>query len=399
MTAGVEYAKILLITRREDYLQTFQLKEVEEHGKTCKNTYRNRDRTMSISLLTIAILAILAKWVFSDILLEKRKKKHFLHTVFLTMIIAGAELGCALTDNTVPENRQLSIFFNILGFSLTPFVFLVEADMVKAKKRFLFYLPPVMNMVLTIASAYHGWIFFVEADCSYHRGRFFYLYLIAFLYSVLLALGKKLLAARNYPVYFQKRIIESGFLLVAGIMIQVIFPRYHTTWITAAFYLVLCYALSCEMSSLMDGLTGLLNRTAFNKGIERLKLSSKQATVLFMIDVNDFKVINDAKGHAYGDYYLKEIGEILGVVFSFNARIYRFGGDEFSVILSTKPSDEMEYTAKLVSLIKSRQKEDPDFPGVAVGYAHFETGKDARETMELADYNMYQDKRAKVSRG
>ena len=276
---------------------------------------------MTINLLTIAILAILARWVSSDILLEKRKKKYFLYSVFLTMIIAGAELGCALTDNTVPGNRQLSIFFNMLGFSLTPFVFLVGTDLGKTKKRFLSYLPPVINLVLTIASAYHGWIFLVEADCSYQRGRFFFIYLITFLYSVLFALGKKLLASRTYPVYFQKRIIESGILLVAGIMIQVLFPRYHTTWITAAFYLVLSYALSCEMSSLMDGLTGLLNRTAFNKRIERLKPSSKRATVLFMIDVNDFKVINDAKGHAYGDYYLKEIGEILGVVFYLNAQI------------------------------------------------------------------------------
>ena len=54
--------------------------------------------------------------------------------------------------------------------------------------------------------------------------------LIIFLYSVVFSLGKKLLASRNFPVYFHKRIIESGIVMVSGIMIQVVFPQYHTTW-------------------------------------------------------------------------------------------------------------------------------------------------------------------------
>lgn len=129
------------------------------------------------------------------------------------------------------------------------------------------------------------------------------------------------------------------------------------------------------MSSLIDGVTGLLNRVAFNKEIEHLKLSSKRTTVLFMIDVNDFKEINDAKGHTYGDYCLNEIGKILKIVFPSNAKVFRFGGDEFSVILSTKLGDSMDYAGKLDSLIKSKQSEDAYFPGIAVGYSILKVGK------------------------
>lgn len=347
-----------------------------------------------INILTITILAILLRWVSSDIMLEKRKKRYFVYCILLTMIITAAELGCSLTDNTIPENRGLSILFNIIGFSLTPFVFLVESNIYNSKKNILTYVPSLINLVMAIVSPYYGWIFFVEEDCSYHRGRFFFIYLIIFIYSVIFSLGKKLIASRNFPAYFHKRIIESGIVLLGNI-IQVIFPQYHTTWMLTALYLVLNYALSCEMSSLLDGLTGLLNRAAFNKEIEHLKLSSKRTTVLFMIDVNDFKDINDAKGHTCGDYYLKEIGKILEMVFSSDARIFRFGGDEFSVILSMKPGDRMDYADKLDSIVKSRQKEDADFPGVAVGYSIFENGINARNTIDLADYNMYKNKRTK----
>ena len=154
------------------------------------------------------------------------------------------------------------------------------------------------------------------------------------------------------------------------------------------------------MSSLLDGLTGLLNRAAFNKEIEHLKLSSKWTTVLYMIDVNNFKDINDAKGHTSGDYYLKEIGKILEVVFSNNAQIFRFGGDEFSVILSKRPGDSMDYVGRLDSLIRSRQIEEPDFPDVAVGYSEFDANKNVQDIIDLADNNMYKNKRImKRSRG
>lgn len=351
---------------------------------------------MIINILSIVILAILLRWISSEIMIEPRKKKHFVYCIILTMIITAAELGCSLTDNSIPENRWLSIFFNMVGFSLSSFVFITESNFYNAEKNILYYVPPIINLLMTLASPYFGWIFFVEADCSYHRGRFFFVYLIIFLYSVVFSLGKKLYASRNYPVYFQKRIIESGIVMFIGIMIQVVFPQYHTTWMIISFYLVLYYALSCEMSSLMDGLTGLLNRAAFNKQIEHLKLSAKRTSVLFMIDINDFKHINDTKGHTYGDFYLKEIGKILEMVFPFNAKIFRFGGDEFSVILSMKPDDSIDsYAGKLDSILKSRQIEDADFPDVAVGYSIFEADIAARDTIDLADNNMYKNKRTK----
>jgi len=351
---------------------------------------------MIINILSIAILAILLRWISSDIMIELRKKKYFIYCVILVMIITAAELGCTLTDNTVPENRWLSIFFNMLGFSLSPFVFIVESNFYNDKRKFLYYIPPFIVLVMTIASPYFGWIFYVEEDCSYHRGRFFVVYLIVFLYSVIISLGKKLYASRNYPAYFRNRIIESGIVMSIGIMIQVVFPQYHTTWMIISLYLVLYYALSCEISSLIDGLTGLLNRAAFEKQMKHIKLSKMRTYVLFIIDINDFKNINDKKGHTHGDFYLKEIGKILKIVFSHNAQVFRFGGDEFSVILSMKPDDIIDgYTGKLNSILKSRKLEDAGFPDIAVGYSILESGVTAREAIDMADSNMYKNKRAK----
>lgn len=68
-----------------------------------------------------------------------------------------------------------------------------------------------------------------------------------------------------------------------------------------------------------------------------------------------------------------------------------------------KPGSKMrkssiDYAGKLDSIIKCKQREDADFPGVAVGYSIFEAGKNARDTIDLADHNMYKDKRTKENR-
>lgn len=78
-----------------------------------------------------------------------------------------------------------------------------------------------------------------------------------------------------------------------------------------------------------DELTGLLNLKAFER--DRQKAGKEYALVL--IDVDNFKEINDIFGHAFGDAVLKRIGQILGFVASFCGRAYRLHGDEFSLII------------------------------------------------------------------
>ena len=60
----------------------------------------------------------------------------------------------------------------------------------------------------------------------------------------------------------------------------------------------------------------------------------------------------------------------------------------------------MDYVGRLDSLIRSRQIEEPDFPDVAVGYSEFDANKNVQDIIDLADNNMYKNKRImKRSRG
>lgn len=98
-------------------------------------------------------------------------------------------------------------------------------------------------------------------------------------------------------------------------------------------------ALKAEHAALVqkaksDGLTGLLNKTATGELCkEYLADSLKTHCALFVIDVDNFKQVNDKYGHPYGDYILHAIGHKLRCIFTEEGVIGRFGGDEFLVFL------------------------------------------------------------------
>ena len=102
-----------------------------------------------------------------------------------------------------------------------------------------------------------------------------------------------------------------------------------------------------------DSLTGLLNTAAFQGQVE-LSLSRMEhgkELDLLIVDMDDFKGINDRFGHPCGDYVLKAAALRLQSVFSHAAGIGRIGGDEFAVVL-TGPGDDGELRALGEQLIR-----------------------------------------------
>ncbi|MEG2939543.1 MAG: diguanylate cyclase, partial [Oscillospiraceae bacterium] len=91
-----------------------------------------------------------------------------------------------------------------------------------------------------------------------------------------------------------------------------------------------------------DSLTGLYNKGVTGKLIaEHLVLNhSRISSALFMIDVDNFKDVNDHFGHAYGDTVLCELGEKLRAIFRADDIIGRIGGDEYIVYMKSAASDK-----------------------------------------------------------
>jgi len=101
----------------------------------------------------------------------------------------------------------------------------------------------------------------------------------------------------------------------------------------------------------IDQLTGILNKKSFEERTENAirRASERESHALILLDVDDFKNVNDTLGHSYGDEVLEKIGVLLREKFSEEEFKGRIGGDEFCVYLNSTSSltpEEMEEYVK-----------------------------------------------------
>ena len=143
-----------------------------------------------------------------------------------------------------------------------------------------------------------------------------------------------------------------------------------------------------------DDLTDLFNRNAYIRDLSKCKRKKLKSLWFSIFDIDDFKIINDTKGHLFGDEVLISAAHRLCDVFAEkNHTVYRIGGDEFLVI--SKDICEDELVALLIEL-KNIETENNDFR-FSKGYSFVENG--GPECFDIAfnnaDKMLYADKNSK----
>ena len=155
----------------------------------------------------------------------------------------------------------------------------------------------------------------------------------------------------------------------------------------------------------LDSLTGLLNQRSFHELLNHEVARAhryKRRLALIIVDVDNFKSINDEIGHLEGNAVLNEVAERVRTAVRAADIACRIGGDEFAVILPESSGDDAHMLAHRVVLGVS----DPplsDAPGLSVstGVGELLDGDSANDLFARADKNLYsaKDARVKVSRG
>lgn len=152
----------------------------------------------------------------------------------------------------------------------------------------------------------------------------------------------------------------------------------------------------------LDPLTELYNRRAFDTAIERfinVHYVVNQPVSLVMIDVDNFKTINDTLGHAAGDDLLKAVSDLMTRAFiRKNDLICRYGGDEFAVILPETPVDKSSVSIERF-LDSVRALTLPDWPeelvvSCSAGCAGITAGDTVETLVERADAALYAAKQS-----
>ncbi len=140
----------------------------------------------------------------------------------------------------------------------------------------------------------------------------------------------------------------------------------------------------------LDSLTGLLNhRTFFEEGKRYLERGG--AFWCFMLDLDDFKRVNDTLGHLAGDEVLKTIAATLRSAVRNQDLVGRVGGDEFA-ILCAGPQGRAEISAvagRILRMVADKGQNYACWPGMSIGIAKVRSGEDLQEAFRRADKAMY----------
>ena len=119
------------------------------------------------------------------------------------------------------------------------------------------------------------------------------------------------------------------YMFIGGVIIVLLL-----TGLTAALIFINENRKNFKRLAVTDALTGIYNRHGFDEQVEQyMRQNPQKHCVMAMLDIDDFKLVNDMYGHAAGDGVLKKLAESMKQYFSKNAILGRNGGDEFSIFM------------------------------------------------------------------
>jgi len=153
--------------------------------------------------------------------------------------------------------------------------------------------------------------------------------------------------------------------------------------------------------SIIDDLTQLYNSRHFYSQLQmelgRIERREYPLTLL-LLDIDDFKVFNDTYGHIEGDRVLVRLGQVIKKCLRKEDSAYRYGGEEFTIILPMTTKEEGAVTAERVreELRKENFSSVPDkeiYLTVSIGLAQYEKNESIKSFVNRVDHFMYRSKK------
>lgn len=153
--------------------------------------------------------------------------------------------------------------------------------------------------------------------------------------------------------------------------------------------------------SVTDGLTGLLNRRAFDQSLTQVILSGPIDTYLSMLDIDHFKRINDNFGHTVGDNVIKFVASLMQKHADEHHYVARYGGEELAIIMPETPKEKAIAISENIRLEmeKSRLKRKSDNQQlgqitISIGIAELQCDDDPETFITRADTALYKAKQS-----
>jgi len=198
---------------------------------------------------------------------------------------------------------------------------------------------------------------------------------------------------KNDEYFLPEAIVALAILLATIVFSEMLigFQEQRTYFINMG----LCKQIEMQDQLNRDQKTDLYGQTLFINTLRKMVECGGTPVQLAVIDIDDFKKVNDSYGHLMGDKIILQLADLMRETFPQRYFLSRYGGEEFTII--SKIADVEAFAKKLEKLRSSFEKQK--YEGIAeavtisIGVAELKNGWSAEELFEAADQAMYMSKR------
>ncbi len=184
---------------------------------------------------------------------------------------------------------------------------------------------------------------------------------------------------------------------IVGVVGQGVCYGITTSWISVAIALTFVQMQNYAENIYRDSLSGLFNRRYLDRMLEKPSVTGSKSLFGIMLDINDFKSINDTLGHNTGDRAIYVLGDTLFKSIPEEAMALRYAGDEFIVLLPGSSEEKAVQTMADIQAAITRLNEsgaETFTLNAAMGHARFAPGDTPETFLRHMDEKMYECKRA-----
>ena len=367
------------------------------------------------SIVCVIIFGIMLVWdLFSIDKQEKQIKYDHALIAFMLYFVSDA-LWAAVIAGMLPRNRFIVVTTNFLNCILMAaityrwLIYVMAVEQIpkrdKPLTRFVILIPFLLSTAALIFTFLFAPDLLLSSDLELQPLYSVFLVAVPIIYIVaILGYTMKRAIAAESLIERRNHLVVGLFplLVVFGGLAQVIVMSETPIFCFSSTILMLIFYIgSMKIQISTDPLTGLNNRGQLaNYVAQKSNIHHEnRLTIVIMLDINDFKLINDTYGHAEGDRALILVSNALKEVVrnhSIPMFLARYGGDEF--ILVAHPTSESEIDAIICEIrerieARCRMEGTPYTISIGAGYDKIAGETDTfQKCMQRADEKLYEDK-------
>ena len=317
-------------------------------------------------------------------------------------------VGFLLDGKIFPGDREITLLLNTFVFLASVviaylWICYVDFKLFESHERLrriypIAAIPLLIICGLTVANLFVEVFFGVTQDNVYYRTTLVWIpYVVVYGYMTYGAVLAYLYRKRTNRYLFMP-VVAFLIPIYLGSIIQLLCYGLALIFASVALGLTLLYINLQNEENFLDPLTNLYNRNYllhYMEQINRQVRKGKQVTGI-MLDVNDFKHINDTYGHIAGDGVLRAVGKILLQATGSDSVVVRYGGDEFVILVEHSDQRRVQDILDCIDRELERYNASGEAPlpvSLSTGIAEFQT-MDIFGFFQEMDRNMYTNERA-----